>query len=171
MTAPYKRRRDPTPMTQGWEVAVVGIGLGVILLVLAALAGIGVAAALFGAGWVWPHGTDTIVHTLGGFLGGHLGRGLPPADAHRLAGPATTWLCVVVCELIVIVGGITAGIAIAQRVRNDGMATRRDAELVLGLGELRSARAIIRPDLYGAAAADQDRASSRLRFGRRKETT
>ena len=168
MTAPYKRRRDPTPMTQGWEITVVGIGLGLILVVLAALAGIGVAAALFGGGWVWPHGTDTITHTLGGFLSGHLGRGLPPADADRLSNPAATWLCVVVCELIVIVGGIAAGVAIAQRMRNDGMATRRDAELVLGLGELRGARAIIRPDLYGATASEK---GSRRRVGLgRKET-
>lgn len=169
MTAPYKRRSDPTPMTQGWEITVVGIGLGLILIVLAALAGIGVAAALFGGGWVWPHGTDTIAHTLGGFLTGHLGRGLPPVDARRLAGPAATWLCVVVCELVVIVGGIAAGIAIATRMRNDGMATRRDAELVLGLGELRGARAIIRPDLYGATATDQG-PRRRAGLGRRKET-
>lgn len=171
MTAPYKRRRDPTPMTQGWEITIVGIGLGLFLLVLAALSGIGVAAALFSGGWVWPHGTDTIAHTLGGLLSGHLGRGLPTAEAHRLAGPAATWLCVVACELIVIVGGVAAGIAIAQRMRNDGMATRRDAELVLGLGELRTARAIIRPDLYGTTAANKDRPGSRFALGRHKEPT
>ncbi len=170
MTAPYKRRRDPTPMTQGWEIAVVGIGLSLILIVLAALAGIGVAAALFGGGWVWPHGTDTISHTLGGLLTGHLGCGLAPVDADRLAGSAATWLCVVVCELAVIVGGIAAGMAIAGRMRNDGMATRRDAELVLGLGELRGARAIIRPDLYGATATDRA-PRRRAGLGRRKETS
>lgn len=169
MTAPYKRRRDPTPMAQGWEIPVVVIGLALIMVVLAALAGIGIAAALFGGGWVWPHGTDTITHTLGGVLSGHLGRGLSPADAHRLAATGLTYLCVGLCELIVVVGTVAVGVAISQRMRNDGMATRRDAELVLGLGELRSARAIIRPDLYGAGAADQASTRRRGGFGRRKE--
>ena len=46
MSAPYKRRRDPTPMTQGWEIAVAGIGLALIVLALAALSGVGAAAAM-----------------------------------------------------------------------------------------------------------------------------
>ncbi|PZS26642.1 MAG: conjugal transfer protein, partial [Pseudonocardiales bacterium] len=57
MTAPYQRRRDPQPMGQGWEVAVAVIGGALLGFGLAALAGLGVASALFGDGWVWPHGT------------------------------------------------------------------------------------------------------------------
>ena len=171
MTVPCKRRRDPTPMAQGWEIPVVVIGLALIMVVLAALAGIGIAAALFGGGWVWPHGTDTITRTLGGILSGHLCRGLPPADARRLAATAVTYLCVGLCELVVVVGTVAVAVAISKRMRNDGMATRRDTELVLGLGELRSARAIIRPDLFGAGAADQPSTRRRGGFGRRKEVS
>src|SRR3954454_15433723 len=98
MTTPYQRRRDPTGFTQGWEVAVCVIGLAVIGLALAALAGIGIAAAIFGGGWVWPHGIDAIGHTLCGLAGGHSGRGLPPHEAGRVAAPAPTYLCVATCE-------------------------------------------------------------------------
>lgn len=154
MTAPYQRRRDPTSLTQGWEVAAGAIGLGLIGVALAALAGLGIAAAVFGGGWVWPHGVDAIGRTLGGLAAGHPGRGLPPTVAGRVAGPVATYGCVVVCELAVIAGSVTAGLAIARRLRSDGMATRRDAEQILGLSELRSAREIIRPDLYGRAGTD-----------------
>ena len=156
MTAPYQRRRDPTGFTQGWEVAVAVIGLAVIGLALAALAGLGLAAAAFGGGWVWPHGVDAIGHTLGGVATGHPGRGLPPGDAARVAPPTLTYLCVAACELTVITGTALAGTALARRFRNDGMATRRDAEQALGVSELRRAREIIRPDLYGRRATAKD---------------
>lgn len=157
------------PMTQGWEIAVVGIGLGLILIALAALAGVGVSAALFGGGWVWPHGTDAIAHTIGGLAAGHPARGLAPVQAHRLAGPAATYACVVACEVIVIASAVVAGIAIAQRMRDDGMATRRDTEQILGLGELRAARTIIRPDLYGPTEKVSTR--RRLTGSRWKDTS
>lgn len=149
MSASTQRRRDPQPMTQGWEVAVLVVGLALIGLTLAALAGLGIAAALFGGGWVWPHGTNTIAGTLAGLLHGHPGLGLAPAQAARAAGGWPTYVCVGVCELMLIAASVAAGVAIARRTHNDGMATRRDAEQILGLGELRSARSIIRPDLYG----------------------
>jgi hypothetical protein len=174
VTAPVQRRRDPTILTQGWEIAVVVIGIALIAVALAALAGLGCAAALFGRGWVWPYGVDTIGRTLGGLASGQPSRGLPPVDAARAAAPAPTYLCVLAFEAAVIAGGAAAGMAIARRMRNDGMATRRDAEHALGLSELRRARAIIRPDLYagrrGETAALGDRAGSFLRpLGRRRQ--
>jgi hypothetical protein len=36
-----------------------------------------------------------------------------------------------------------------RRFRNDGMATRWEAQQALGEGRLHEAKAIIRPDLYG----------------------
>jgi len=167
MTVPYQRRRDPPPLTQGWEVAAGLIGLGLIGVALAALAGLGVAAAVFGGGWLWPHGVDAIGRTLGALAAGHPGRGLPPTLAGRVAGPVATYSCVVVCELAVIVGSVTAGVAIARRLRSDGMATRRDAEQVLGLSELRSARGIIRPDLHSRAGADSRPTRPVLGWGRK----
>lgn len=165
VTAPHRRRRDPTTFPQGWEVVVAVIGLALIGLALAALAGLGVAAALFGGGWVWPHGVDVVGHTLGGLATGHPGQGLPPGDAVRVAAPVPTYLCVAACELAVIIAVSVAGAAFARGFRNDGMATRREAEQVLGVSELRRARGIIRPDLYDRRVSVNDALTRRPRPG------
>jgi hypothetical protein len=161
MTAPYQRRRDPQPIGQGWEVAVAVIGGALLGLGLAALCGLGVASALFGHGWVWPHGTDTISHVLGGLLTGHPGRGLDARQAPLVAAPAAVYLCVAVCELVLIVASIVVGVLFARYRRpgdaRGGMATRGEAEQVLGLNRLRAARDIIRPDLYGANTLKENR--------------
>lgn len=153
MTAPYQqRRRDPQPMGQGWEAPVAAIG-GVLLgAVFAALAGLGVASALWGGGWIWPHGTDTIQHTLGGLLQGHPGRGLPATQERLVAGRGAVYGCVAVAELLLVALAITAGVLIARYRRpgdaRGGMASRSEADQVLGRSQLRGAKAIIRPDLY-----------------------
>jgi hypothetical protein len=160
MTAPYQRRRDPQPMGQGWEVAVAVIGGALLGFGLAALCGLGSASALFGRGWVWPRGTDTITHVLGGLLTGHPGRGLDPRQARMVAGPLAVYLCVAACELAVIVAAVVGGILVARYRRpgdaRRGMATRSEAEQVLGMSRLRGARDIIRPDLYGANASKEN---------------
>jgi len=152
VTAPYPRRRDPQPLGHGWEVAVVA-GSGILLAVaLAALTGLAAASASFGNGWVWPRGTVTVVHVLGGLLTGHPGRGLPPAQAARVAGPVAVYAGITVCEAML--GGIavTAGVLAAGHHRpgdaRRGLATRGEAEQALGCGRLRAAKEIIRPDLY-----------------------
>jgi hypothetical protein len=160
MTAPYQRRRDPQPMGQGWEVAVAVIGGALLGFGLAALCGLGAASALFGRGWVWPHGTDTIGHVIGGLFSGHPGRGLDPRQAGLVAGPTAVYLCVAVCELAIIVASVIGGVLVARYRRpgdaRGGMATRSEAEQVLGISKLRGARDIIRPDLYGANAAKEN---------------
>lgn len=154
MTAPYQRRRDPQPISQGWEVAAAVIG-GVLLGAgLAALAGLGLASALWGGGWVWPHGTDTITHVLGGLVQGQPGRGLAPAQRRLVAAPGGVYVCVAVAELTLVALAITIGVLIARYRRpgdaRGGMATRGEAEQVLGISRLRSSKSIIRPDLYGS---------------------
>jgi hypothetical protein len=154
MTAPYQRRRDPQPMSQGWEVAAAAIGGALLGLTLAALVGFALASALFGGGWVWPHGTDTIGHVLGGIMTGKPGAGLPAAKLELVASPGAVYGSIAVCELMVIALAVAAGVLVARYRRpNDarsGMATRREAEQVLGISKLRGAKEIIRPDLYGA---------------------
>jgi hypothetical protein len=153
MTAPYyQRRRDPQPIGQGWEVAVAVIGAALLGLVLAALAGLGLASAMWGGGWVWPHGTDTIGHVLGGILHGQPGRGLPPAQRRLVAGPAAAYACLACCEIGLIAAAVTVGVLIARYRRpgdaRGGMASRRETQQSLGLGQLHAAKAMIRPDLY-----------------------
>ena len=159
MTAPYQRRRDPQPMGQGWEVAVAVIGGALLGLGLAALVGLGAASALFGGGWVWPHGTDTTGHVIGGLFSGHPGQGLDPRQARLVASPTAAYLCVAVCELAVIAASVVGGVLIARYRRpgdaRGGLATRSEADQVLGIRKLRGAREIIRPDLYGATATKE----------------
>jgi hypothetical protein len=151
MTGPYQRRRDPQPMGQGWEVAVAAIGGALFGLGLAALCGLGAASMLFGQGWVWPHGTETIGHVIGELLVGHPGRGLDPRQARLVAGPPAVYLCVAACELAVIAASVVGGVLLARYRRpgdaRGGMATRREAQQVLGLRRLLAVSDIIRPDL------------------------
>jgi hypothetical protein len=160
MTPPYQRR-DPQPISQGWEVPVAVIGGAALGVGLAALAGLGIASAVFGDGWVWPHGTTAIGHVLHGVLAGHPGRGLPAAQAGRVAGPAPVYACIAVCEAALIVTAVVAGVLLARYHRpgdaRGGMASRSDAQHVLGVATLRGAKEIIRPDLYGPTASEQRR--------------
>jgi hypothetical protein len=160
MTAPYQRRRDPQPMGQGWEVAVAVLGGALLGLGLAALCGLGAASALFGRGWVWPHGTDTITHVIGGLLAGHPGRGLDARQARMVARPLAVYLFTAACELAVIGVAIVGAVLVARYRRpgdaRGGMATRGEAEQVLGIRRLRGARDIIRPDLYGPTASKEN---------------
>jgi hypothetical protein len=146
-----QRRRDPVGYTPGWEVAVAVIAGAVLVLALAALLGLGLAGLLFGGGWVWPHGTSTIGSVLGGLVTGRPSRGLPPLEASRVPSVAAVYGCVVVLELLFSAALTWVGLVIARRLRNDGLATKWEAQQALGVGRLHEAKAIIRPDLYGSA--------------------
>src|SRR3954451_3627426 len=106
MTTPPQPRRDPQPISRGWELAAAALGGAVIAVALAALAGLGLASALWGDGWVWPHGTETVIHVLGGLLHGDPGRGLPPGQLRQVAGPVPVYACVVVAELVVLITAV-----------------------------------------------------------------
>jgi hypothetical protein len=149
MTFTYQRRRDPVGYAPGWEVAVAVISGGVFVIALAALLGLGLAALLFGGGWVWPHGTSTIGSVLGGLFSGHPGHGLPLVEARRVPAAAAVYVCVAVLEGLFIAALVWVGVLIVRRFRNDGMATRWEAQQALGAGRLHDVKAIIRPDLYG----------------------
>ena len=152
-TATYRHRRDPQLISQGWEAAAALIGAAMVGFGLAALAGLGLASAIWGRGWVWPHGTATISHVLGGLLQGHPGRGLAAAARRRVATPGPTYGCIAVTEITLLALMIVIGLLIVRYHRpgdaRGGMASRHEAEQALGLRRLRSSRSIIRPDLYG----------------------
>lgn len=154
MTSP-QQRRDPQPMGRGGEVALVALAGVLMLLGLAALAGLGAASALAGGGWVWPHGSDSIGAVLGGLLTGHPGQGLPPELAGRVPGRAAVYSGVAAAELVMLALAGAGGVLFWRYHRpgdaRRGMATRSEAAQVLGRSRLRAARAIIRPDLHGPA--------------------
>jgi hypothetical protein len=139
-----------------------------LVLALAALVGLGVAAFLFGGGWVWPPTSASAVHTLGGLVTGHPGRGLDAAAGRRVPGRFAVYAVVAVVEAVLIV--VTVGCLRWAMVTSrafwpaDATATRpslRDGRpapryaaagqvaAVLGRRSLSRRRvAALRPDLY-----------------------
>jgi len=151
VTAPF-RRRDPQSIARGWELAVAAAGGALIAVALAALVGLGLAPELWGGGWVWPQGTETITDVLGGLLDGNPGRGLPPDQLRQVAGPVPVYACVAAAELVLLTAAVITAVLLARHRRpgdaRGGMATHREAEQALGLRQLRAGRAVIRPDRY-----------------------
>lgn len=156
MTGPLRGRRDPQPVTRGWELAVAVAGAVLVLLVMAALLGLGLAAAFWGDGWVWPAATESVTAVVGGLLTGRPGRGLPPAELIRVAGPLATYACVGVAEVALFASAVLGGVLARRRFGTNGarggFATRAEATRALGVRQLRDARAVIRPDRYGPTA-------------------
>jgi hypothetical protein len=149
---PDDREYDPDPPGRGWETAAAVVLIGGVVIALAALAGQGLAALLFGRGWVWPRGgSGQLARAVGGLLTGRPGTGLTHTDAGRLPGRAAVYAAVLVAEMaaaaLLAAAAVTWSRYRRPRDARRGMATRTEAARTLGRGELRRARAIIRPDL------------------------
>ncbi|CCH89132.1 conserved exported protein of unknown function [Modestobacter italicus] len=153
MTGPALRRREPQPLGRGWELGVVVIGGLVIAIAAAALAGRGLASAVWGGGWLWPASVQESLQVLGGLLHGAPGSGLSPELARRTAAPGVTYVCMALAESALLTVVVATGALISRYRRpgdaRSGMASRHEAERALGLRQLRDARAVIRPDRYG----------------------
>src|SRR4051794_41603383 len=139
MTTPPQRRRDPQPISRGWELADAALGGAVIAVALAALAALGLASALWGEGWVWPHGSETVIRVLGGLLHGDPGRGLPPDQLRQVAGPVPVYACVAAAELVLVTTAVISAVLVSRYGRlgdsRGGMATRGETEQALGLSQ------------------------------------
>jgi hypothetical protein len=142
------RRHDLYPWT--WETPV-SIAL-VILLVLACGVhlGRGIANVLAGAGWAFPGRVD-LFRSLPEVLRGDAGAGLDDLDGSR-SSPATLWTWVVVTEVMLLAVCVFVLKMVLDRWgpgRMEGMASRGEAERLLGVTRLRKVRSIVRPDLCG----------------------
>ena len=168
-------RRQPDPLPLTWEVPA-GLALTWVCLAGAALlAGQATAGLVTGAGWLWPDSTHLLA-AAGGLLTGHVGTGVspsPPAPGATATLPAA-WLVyglIGLYQLLLLAMSGWAGVQFWTRVgpgRRYGMATRVEAQTVLGVGRLRRVRKIIRPDLYGTAG---QRGSALTARGRRTPPT
>lgn len=150
MSAPLRRARDPQPVGRGWEIALIAITVVLCVVASAALVGVGVAAALWGDGWVWPATAADIAPAVAGLVEGRLGAAYTEAQVTRMAGHTPTYAAVITCEAVLIVAGALVVSAVVGRSRaaRSGMATRRQAEQALGVSGLRAAGSVIRPDLH-----------------------
>ena len=147
ITSQRERRSDPCPWT--WELPV---GVALAYLVLAALAAhLARAVANLAAGgrWAFPPRADLFT-SLPALVTGHSDAGLlDPSGALATAGAMFGWI--VVAELLLLAGAVAAlrvGLDRWGPGRTRGLATRRQAEQLLGRSRLRRHAAIIRPDLY-----------------------
>jgi len=142
-------RRRPDPLPWSWEVPA---GAALAWLSLSAgtlLAAQGAAGFLTGHGWLWPQ-QARLFPALGGLLTGQVG-----VDVDAPAGLPSTplvYALAVLLELALLAVSVWAAVRFwttAGPGRRSGMATRADAETILGAGRLRRVRTLIRPDLYG----------------------
>jgi hypothetical protein len=155
------RRRDPYPWT--WEIP-----LGIVLVILMVLVcgvhlGRGIANVLAGAGWAFPTRVELFM-SLPAVLRGDAAAGLDGFNG-PLSSPSAVWTWVVATELILLALSVLVLKLVLDRwgpARLRGMASRGEAERLLGVTRLRKVRIVIRPDLYGK---DRDSREDDLQAG------
>jgi len=142
------RRNDPYPFT--WEIPAAIIAGVLLVLALGIHVGRAGANLLAGAGWGWP-AQGELFRSLPGILRGDGGAGLP-GSLHGGAGQSALWTSIGATELLLLILLASASKISLDRwgpQRVQGMATRAEAEQMLGRTRLRKASAVVRPDLYG----------------------
>jgi hypothetical protein len=142
------RRHDPYPWT--WEIPA-GIALVILLVLVCGVhLGRGIANVLTGAGWAFPGRVD-LFKSLPDVLRGDAGAGLDDHDGY-MPSPATLWTWTVVTEVMLLAVCVFVLKMVLDRWgpgRMRGMASRGEAERLLGATRLRKVRSVVRPDLYG----------------------
>ena len=142
------RRNDHYPFT--WEIPAAIIAGVLLVLVLGIHLGRAAANLLAGAGWGWPN-REELFRSLPGILGGDGGAGLPRV-LHSGTSQSALWTSIGATELLLLIllgWALKVGLDRWGPHRVQGMATRAQAEQMLGRTRLRKASAVVRPDLYG----------------------
>lgn len=143
------RRTNPYPFT--WEIPVALSVAGLLLLLVGVQGGRSVANVLSGNGW---HFVDRaqIFSSLPGIVDGNAEAGL--VGIQHPAGAELLWSCVGVVELVLLAACVAAlkwGLDRWGPGRLQGVASRSEAEALLGITRLRKHAKVIRPDLYGTS--------------------
>ena len=144
------RLKNPHPWTYEMPLAIV-LTL-VLIAVLGVHTGRAVATLLAGGGWGWPPATE-LFSSLPGLWRGDAGAGLTNPGVVAEPGPLRAW--VLITQATNLLGCLVLAVVAYRRWgpgRLRGMASRTEAESLLGLPRLRKHRAVMRPDLYGKAA-------------------
>ena len=142
------RRHDPHPTP--WEVPLAIVVGALLLFVVGAHLGRGIANLLSAGWWEFPDRADLFT-SLPGLLEGDARAGLT-APQPTVAPATMLWVCIAAVELAIlglVVAGIRAGLRLWGSSRVQGVATREEAERLLGRSRLRRHAALVRPDLYG----------------------
>lgn len=143
-----QQSRRATPHPPGWEIPVACVLAALTVIALAAHLARVIANLLATGRWTWTP-QDQLVTALPGILAGDAGAGLPSG---AVASTGLLHGCLVVVEVLAI-AAITATVVAGMRrwgpSRVRGVATRDEAENLLGVRRLRRAAPVIRPDLHG----------------------
>jgi hypothetical protein len=141
-------RRRPDPVPWSWEIPA-GAALAWLCVAAAALlAARGVAGLLTGRGWLWPD-SPRLFPALGGLATGRVGAGVESAGGTQLS-PMLVYGLAGTFEVVLLVASIWVGVRFWTTLgpgRRPGMASRADAETILGVGRMRRVRKLIRPDV------------------------
>lgn len=143
-----QRRSNPYPWA--WEIPAAAVTTVVLVFAFGVHLGRAVANLSAGAGWHVPDRAD-LFRSLPGVLQGHADAGLH-LSGEAVASPPVLWSCVAVTELMLTAVMVTALVVILNTWgprRLQGMASRSEAEQLMGVTRLRRDRAVVRPDLYG----------------------
>jgi hypothetical protein len=153
------RRHDPYPWT--WEPFALWALMLLTVLLLGVQLARGIANWFAGAGFTWPL-SKNVVTSIFGVIGGDPATGLahPRQLAHLASsGSLHGWLIGTELGLLVAYGVVTFYVLRTWGPwRVLGMASREEAERLLGRTRLRKVAGVVRPDLYGStqpAAAQQ----------------
>jgi hypothetical protein len=146
------RRRDPYPWT--WEIPL-GIALVLLMVLVCGVhLGRGIANVWAGAGWAFPRRAE-LFRSLPAVLAGDAAAGVDGLDG-SVSSSSAVWMWVVATEVML----LAVSVLLLKRVvdrwgpgRLRGMASRGEAERLLGVTRLRKVRSVVRPDLYGRKSA------------------
>src|SRR5215211_2949934 len=142
------RRHNPYPWT--WEIPL-GIALVILMMLVGGVhLGRGIANVLAGAGWAFPRRVE-LFRSLPAVLRGDAAAGLDGLHGD-LESPSAVWMWAVATEVVLLAVGVWLSKLVLDRWglgRLRGMASRGEAERLLGVTRLRKVRSVVRPDLYG----------------------
>ena len=142
------RRHDPYPWT--WEIPLGTILVILMVLVCGVHLGRGIANVWAGAGWAFPRRVE-LFRSLPAVLRGDAAAGLDGL-AGSLPSPSAVWIWAVATEVMLLAVAVFVLKLVLDRWgpgRPRGMASRGEAEMLLGVTRLWKARSVVRPDLYG----------------------
>ncbi len=157
------RRQDPYPYT--WEIpAVVVVGLG-LMVALGSQLGRAIACWLSGDGLVFSD-RAALFSSLPAVLMGHADAGLPAGSACDVTVGLLRWSVGVVDVVVLVVAGWVTWWALLRwgPWRLQGMASREEAQRLLGPARLRKVAPVVRPDLRGRAVGPGGTSARRSGF-------
>jgi len=141
-----RREAEQYPFT--WELPMLVVALGVLLVTVSVQIGRGVANLTVGAGWQWPPG-EHFISSLFGVLAGDGTAGLEGVRQAASGWQLMAWVTASVSVALVL--GVLGLVAANRRWGSGavrGTASASEAREVLGEQRLRRHRRVIRPDLY-----------------------